>query len=199
MTINTNLFPVTLETQWQAADKFLAGLPKDKTLVQQGLNPRLIDWLLDPSSLTARLKSCCSEFRVEVLGQKIEKCNALEANEDIAFGEQVLVREVVLFCDNKPQVFARSLLPLNSLSGAEQQLAELGQQPLGQVLFNDPHLVRKCIEVAHFEQTSHLAQLVNALGMRQEHILWGRRSVFILKNKPIMVAEVFLPNSYAYQ
>jgi chorismate--pyruvate lyase len=29
--------------------------------------------------------------------------------------------------------------------------------------------------------------------------LWGRRSVFIVENKPLMVAEVFLPQAFAYQ
>ncbi|MFB0999733.1 MAG: chorismate lyase, partial [Colwellia sp.] len=29
--------------------------------------------------------------------------------------------------------------------------------------------------------------------------LWGRRSTFMLHDKPLMVAEVFLPNAFAYQ
>jgi len=29
--------------------------------------------------------------------------------------------------------------------------------------------------------------------------LWGRRSTFMLHGKPLMVAEIFLPNAFAYQ
>ena len=73
---------------------------------------------------------------LKLLGQRIETCSVEEANDDILVGEQVLVREVLLFCDDVPQVFARSLLPLKSLTGEQQQLAHLGTQSLGQVLFN---------------------------------------------------------------
>lgn len=186
MNHQSNLFPVSLKTQWKHAADI-------------SVNTNLLNWLLDPNSLTARLKNHCSEFRVEVLGQQITQCSVDEANEDIAIGEDVLVREVLLFCDNKPHVFARSLLPLKSLTGEEKKLAELGEQPLGQVLFNDPNLVRKGMEVTCFKQPSTLSNLVNQLGLSNSTSLWGRRSVFVLRNKPIMVAEVFLPDSFAYK
>lgn len=157
------------------------------------------DWLLDPSSLTARLKRHCHEFRVVVLGQKIEPCSADEANEDIKAGQEVLVREVLLYCDDKPQVFARSLLPLSSLTGNEKQLATLGNQSLGQVLFNHPSLQRKCIEIATFDCQSSVARLALHYKLPFKEELWGRRSTFVLGNKPLIVAEVFLPDSVAYQ
>jgi chorismate lyase len=181
-----HLFPVQLHTTWC----------REKTAQ---LNLYLQDWLLDPSSLTARLKQHCQEFRVQVLGQRIENCSVDESNEDIIAGEEVLVREVLLFCDDKPQVFARSLLPLRSLTGNEAQLAKLGEQSLGQVLFNHPELKRKGIEVASFDQQSKVAALANYYQLSVVEPLWGRRSVFVVNDKPLMVAEVFLPNAFAYQ
>lgn len=189
MSAQSHLFPVSLQTQWKNASDYSS---------HELLHGRLLDWLLDPGSLTARLKTHCDEFRVEVLGQQITQCSAIEANEDIAVGEEVLVREVLLFCDNKPQVFARSLLPLKSLTGEEQMLAELGSKSLGQVLFNHPNLIRKNIEISLFPPVSSLSLLVSELNLPFTQSLWGRRSVFVLKNKPIMVAEVFLPYSFAY-
>jgi len=189
MNAQSSLFPISLFAQWQQVS--------DK-VTHESLHAGLLNWLFDPSSLTARLKTCCDEFRVEVLGQQIIQCSEQEANEDIVAGEDVLVREVLLFCDNKPQVFARSLLPLRSLTGEEKKLAELGSQSLGQVLFNHPELIRKKIEIAEFFPASSLSVLVNALQLPFTQSLWGRRSVFMLKNKPIMVAEVFLPESVAY-
>jgi chorismate--pyruvate lyase len=61
-----SLFPVTLSTQWHDADKF-------------SLDENLKRWLLDPKSLTARLKSNCEQFRIELLGQRIESCQESEA------------------------------------------------------------------------------------------------------------------------
>lgn len=181
-----SLFPVKMYANWQSANGC-------------EVNEHLQDWLLDPSSLTARLKRHSQQFRVQLLGQKIENCCVNEANQDILVGQQVLVREVVLFCDEQPQVFARSLLPLSSLTGDEKKLAELGSKSLGQVLFNNPKLQRKRIEVSSFDSSSSIFSLIKYYQLPLRPILWGRRSVFVLDNKPLMVAEVFLPNAHAYQ
>lgn len=187
MTAEHSLFPVQMVANWQPPESF--NLPNS-----------LRDWLLDPGSLTARLKCHGQQFRVQVLGQCIQACDASEANDDVIVGEQVLVREVLLYCDDIPQVFARSLLPLRSLTGAQQQLAHLGTQSLGQVLFNHPDLQRKKIEVASFNQASSVANLVNYLALQTtQQPLWGRRSVFVLDAKPLMVAEIFLPGAVAYE
>lgn len=180
------LFPVAINTTWQSP-------------LGSSLDETLLSWLLDPSSLTARLTKSCRNFRVEVLGQIIQPCSADESTSDIEVGEQVLVREVLLYCDDIPQVFARSLLPLKSLTGEEQQLAHLGNQSLGQVLFSKKDLIRKCIEISAFSQSSAVSKLAAHLGLPMQAELWGRRSTFLLHEKPLMVAEVFLPNALAYQ
>ena len=179
-------FPITLSATWQPS-------PPDD------LADNLTTWLLDPGSLTARLKACCGRFRVELLGQTLELCQAYEASENIAEGTEVLVREVLLYCDDKPQVFARSLLPLSSLTGPQAQLAQLGEQSLGQVIFNSPSLKRQGLEVASFSSVSSVAQLASELKLPQRDKLWGRRSFFFVEDKPLMVAEVFLPQAFAYQ
>ena len=180
------LFPITIDTSWQSP-------------VGISLNENLLSWLLDPSSLTTRLSQCCERFRVEVLGQEIQSCSIAESTSDIRAAEQVLVREVLLYCDDVPQVFARSLLPLKSLTGEEQQLAHLGNQSLGQVLFSNKGLYRKCIEISAFSQSSAVSKLALQLDLPPQTELWGRRSTFMLHDKPLMVAEVFLPNAFAYQ
>ncbi len=180
------LFPVTMFGKWRLPNK-------------NQFPDHLGEWLLDKNSLTSRLKQHCENFRVELLGQKIESCHESEAHGCIVAGEKVLVREVLLYCDDQPQVFARSLLPIASLTGAEQQLANLGTQSLGQVIFNNPSLIRESIEVSVFEEGSLVVKLSKDLGMNIQYPLWGRRSIFMLEQKPFMVAEVFLPNAFAYQ
>ncbi|TMM45740.1 chorismate--pyruvate lyase family protein [Colwellia ponticola] len=195
-------FPITLAGQWQS--------PSDECLSL--LSEQLQNWLLDEGSLTARLKNRCQSFQVKVIGEQQQRCSAAEAGHFIKVGEAVLVREVILYCDNIPQVFARSLLPLASLTGKEQVLAHLGEQPLGQVLFNNPSLQRLALELSTFTNDSNVAKLANTLTAQRTHddclvkastidetVLWGRRSVFMLDNKPLMVAEVFLPDAFAYQ
>lgn len=185
-TTSSILFPVQMKAKWQ----------KEQSV---SLPEHLRDWLLDPCSLTARLKKHCNEFRVEVLGQKIEFCSAHEATDEVTTGQEVLIREVLLFCDDIPHVFARSILPLSSLTGNQKQLLSLGNQPLGQVIFNHPNLQRNCIELASFDHTSSVVKLAQHYNQECKEELWGRRSVFIVDNKPLVVAEVFLPEAIAYQ
>ncbi len=179
-------FPIGLNVNWINAKH----APKTASLH---------DWLLDPESLTARLKGQCDKFQVHVIGQQVEPCSKLEANNNIAEGEDVLIREVLLICDGIPQVFARSLLPLKSLTGEQQALANLGEQPLGQVLFNNPKLHREVLEVAEIKPNQRVCELAAMLNLSITHNLWGRRSIFTIEGKPLMVAEVFLPSSPAYK
>jgi chorismate--pyruvate lyase len=180
------LFPVSINTTWHSP-------------LGVSLHETLLTWLLDRSSLTTRLTNACRQFRVEVLGQVIQPCTQEESTTDIEIGENVLVREVLLYCDDVPQVFARSLLPLKSLTGEEQQLAHLGNQSLGQVLFSKKDLIRKSIEISAFSQSSAVSRLAIELGLPAQKELWGRRSTFMLHSKPLLVAEIFLPNAFAYQ
>lgn len=182
----SNLFPVNLTAQWQNQPS-------------APISAQLMDWLFDPTSLTARLNQHCQSFHVEVLGQEVIACPADEACEIVSAGEKVLAREVLLYCDNQPHVFARSLLPLTSLTGEQELLAELGDKPLGQVIFNNPSLERKLIQIAPFNEQSSVGQLAQALALSVSETLWGRRSLFYLEAKPLIVAEVFLPPALAYQ
>jgi len=191
-------FPVTLPGKWES--------PSENNLAQ--LPVRLKDWLLDEGSLTARLKNHCHDFHVKVVGERQEYCTKAEACDAIKCGEAVLVREVLLYCDKVAHVFARSLLPLSSLTGKAQSLASLGEKPLGQVLFNSPSLQREKLELSIFSDDSRVATLAKNIEQQEgsgrydkssKKALWGRRSLFILENKPLMVAEVFLPGAFAYQ
>ena len=180
------IYPVGINANWRPS-------------TINALDDNLKDWLLDRESLTKRLVSSCDNFRVQVLGQRLTTCQAYEANDDILEGEPVVAREVLLFCDETPHVFARSLLPVRSLTGEQAELAQLGNESMGQVLFNHPDLKRKCIEVASFDGQAHFSSILSTFGLDCQQQLWGRRSVFLIDEKPLMVAEVFLPDAIAYE
>lgn len=181
-----HLFPVKLSADWQ-------------NLPPASLNTYVSNWLLEPSSLTTRLQNHCDKFRVEVLGQEVIDCPEEEACDVIIAGKPVLSREVVLYCDDVPHVFARSLLPISSLTGEQAELAKLGTKPLGQVIFNNPSLKRELIQIGCFSSQTSVGKLCQELQLEQLHDLWGRRSLFYIDDKPLMVAEVFLPQAVAYQ
>lgn len=181
-----HLFPVNVDILWQYE-------------MPTSLHDDLISWLLDPSSLTERLKASCELFYLKVLGQQVISCPAIEACEAIAEGEPVLVREVLLYCDHQPHVFARTLLPLTTLTGEQAELATLGEQPIGQVIFSNSTYERKTIQISPFKQSSSVRRLCKSLELEIEHQLWGRRSLFYLEGKPLVISEIFLPSAKIYQ
>lgn len=151
--------------------------------------PRLLHWLADTGSLTARLQhKSHGHFRVEILRQVIARP---QLSEQRALGMKrshvALIREVVLYGQDEPWVFARSVLPLSSLTGSLRHLRKQGTKPLGAFLFSHPYLKRSPISIAAIKPQSGYvpAALLN-------NKLWARRSVFYLMDKPLLVSEVFL-------
>ncbi|MGQ4276766.1 chorismate--pyruvate lyase family protein [Pseudidiomarina sp. E22-M8] len=148
------------------------------------------DWLLDPASLTAKLKARTTQFAVQLLGQHQVP---LLADERRWLGHQQsgVVREVILWCDHKPWIFARSVFPMQALAQQQLRLDDLGNKPLGEHLFKQPDLTRSAVEVSSFTSESKVGQLHQQLGFRPA-TLWGRRSCFTAAGQQVLVAEVFI-------
>lgn len=152
-------------------------------------------WLTDPGSLTARLiAKSRGQFQVEIVRQYTGRASRNECEVlGIRVNEMVLIREVILKGHHQPWVFARSLLPLSSLTGELRHLRKQGTRPLGAFLFSQPHLVRSPIALAAIRR-DHRYVPPTLAGSK---LLWGRRSVFCLRGKPLLVSEVFLPDFVA--
>lgn len=149
------------------------------------------DWLLDSGSLTARLIAQSSgQFKVQLVRQiiglpRLDECQVLGMKRPTL----ALIREVILRGNGDPWVFARSILPLASLTGQLRHLRKQGTRPLGAFLFSQPQLTRSAIAVARISR-DHDYVPGDLMGGQ---LLWGRRSVFYLQQKPLLVSEVFLP------
>ena len=162
--------------------------------------PALMSWLTDPSSLTARVKARCSEFGVQLLGQKLGRALRDEAVLlGLRAGERVWVREVLLIADGQPVVFARSLLPLENVRGAWHLFQGFGARPLGAALFCDPAITRAPLACSRLDardaryHRAHALLSVRTPPVSAARELWGRRSLFCRHGRALMVSEFFLP------
>ncbi|MDG1694171.1 MAG: chorismate lyase [Porticoccaceae bacterium] len=155
------------------------------------------DWLSDSGSLTERLLDLSrGDLKVRVLRQNLEVPRFSERQLlDLSDRRRAMVREVILYGSGKPWVFARSILPLPTLTGRLKKLRQLSDQPLGELLFNDPTMRREPVQYACFDSGNKTLPS-SALSAGKEN--WGRRSVFKLDNKPLLVAEVFLTDFNPY-
>jgi chorismate--pyruvate lyase len=159
----------------------------------------LYGWLLDPASLTRRLQQLCpGRFRVRLLAQawgrpRLDERRVLGTRT----GARALIRQVQLLCDDTPWVYARTVIPATSLRGRLKRLAHLGTRPLGAMLFADTGMQRGLVELACIRQGEALyADATRRLRLRPAGI-WGRRSVFRIAGKPLLVSEIFLPGFQA--
>ena len=140
------------------------------------------NWLLDTGSLTQNLKNLApGRFSLQLINRSffspsISECRAL----DMPPRSQAYIREVALCIDEQPQIFARSIIPQSTLTGNERQLLTLNRKPLGEFLFTHNNMRRGPIEI---KQAKLNGQMV-----------WARRSVFYVNQKPLLVCEFFLPS-----
>lgn len=144
----------------------------------------LAPWLLDGSSLTRRLREACGgALTVRILRQGWYVPMLCERRV-LALPQRrvALLREVLLVCEGTPWVFARTVIPRNTLRGRYRRLADLGNRPLGEVLFADPGVRRGELEVARVDGVP--------LGVRGT--VWGRRSLFHAGGRPLLVSEFFV-------
>lgn len=158
---------------------------------------RLRHWLLDRGSLTQRLIAASDgRFRVRVLHQRIARPRFSEMRLlDMPRGRLALIREVILYGYDQPWVFARSVLPLSSLTGRLRRLRKFDNRPLGDYLFRDPGLRRGELQITRlFPASAILPKEFSAV----RDALWGRRSVFYVDHKPLLISEFFLPTFTPY-
>ncbi|MGF1724462.1 chorismate lyase [Photobacterium nomapromontoriensis] len=143
-------------------------------------------WLLEPDSLSRRLERHCEHFTVSLLEQVRISRKRLADDERALVGDiDCLLRKVVLKGDGVPWVYARTLIPLDTLTGQEQDLEQLGEVPLGFRVFTDHSARRDALVVA--KVGSDINQL------------WARRSRLWLNDKPLLVAELFLQDAPIYK
>jgi len=177
---------MTLESHWQPYNRYR----------YSEIPPALCSWLLDPESLTLRLQQLCpGRFEVRVVSQLRGRPALNEAQVlGMRNGSHALIRQVLLLCGGQPWIFARTVIPLRSLRGRLKRLAHLGTRPLGGVLFADPGMRRGVVEMACIRPGQALYTAATAHLHEPPPAIWGRRSVFTITRKPLLVSEVFLPD-----
>jgi len=150
--------------------------------------------MTDEGSLTQRLKNYCpNRFTVRVLDEQWTRPDHSEAKLlHIPRSQKVLLRQVHLLCGDQLCVYARSVIPLVTLQGKHRRLLYLGNKPLGEYLFSSPNLERSRIEWGQLLPGSSL-YAVAMDNHSSDRSVWGRRSLFYIDKKPLLVSEFFLP------
>jgi len=100
----------------------------ENTSIVGDLDNNIKSWLLDRNSLTQRIIEHCltqkKEFNVNVLKQQQQIPETEDANLlNMANNVTAYVREVLLNCGETPVVYAKTIIPLTTLTGKQRELA----------------------------------------------------------------------------
>tara|TARA_B100000214_G_scaffold363423_1_gene328906 strand:+ start:453 stop:944 length:492 start_codon:yes stop_codon:yes gene_type:complete len=155
-------------------NKWLNGSELEVALNDQ----KILSWLNEEGSITERISSV-AKFKLKVLNDDIgiaedEEYRSLEINFD-----EARIREVILYGDILPIVYARSIIPNLTEVNGFPGLGKIGSKPLGDLLFNSKLFDKTRREYSKFKNLDG-------------GVIWGRRTFYLVKDYPLSVMEVFL-------
>ncbi|HOX66414.1 MAG TPA: chorismate lyase [Burkholderiaceae bacterium] len=162
------------------------------------LDRALRGWLQSDGSLSRRLARVFGRFEVQVLSQgagpaQADELCVLRRSGGVALSAaRCHVREVMLWGNGQPLVYARSVLPAVQSRLAWRALRGLGSRPLADLLFG--LRAASCARLGSSRMVPLRARRLGArLGWAREP-LWCRRSVFMRRGMPLLVTEWFAPS-----
>lgn len=151
-------------------------------------------WLIDDGSLTSKLQQRHPNFLVKPISMGYAK--PMQDERPLLHlkpAQEALVREVVLMSNDRPVVFAHSVLSRDSLYGEWLGFRNLGSQSLGAALFANPKVKRTKLSYKKLSKQNALYKQAVKQLVRCPQFMWARRSVFSLHCANILVTEIFLP------
>lgn len=141
-------------------------------------NKKILSWLNEEGSITKRISSK-TNFKLEVLQDDIGNAQEEEYKALNIIPEEVRIREVMLYGNAVPLVFARSIIPRLVSTKGYPGLGSIGSKPLGDLIFESDLFIKTYREFAEFQNDG-------------KEINWGRRTQYQVKGFPLSIMEVFL-------
>ncbi|MDD5319689.1 MAG: chorismate lyase [Methylococcales bacterium] len=163
----------------------------------QGLRHKLPDnvqsWTYESGSLTQRLRSYYGDaIAVKILLQRWHKPFLTERRLlKLPEYQYSLIREVLLYADGKLLILARTIIPAATIKAAKNNLSHLGNRPLGEIIFSYPNLERMTMDITLINPSTWTQPALAEAAIDQP--IWGRRTVYAIAHKQLLVSEFFLP------
>lgn len=155
-----------------------------------------MDWITYPGSFMLKLKQHgINDAKIQILNEGwLLPVNDERIILDIRPRRLAWVREVIIRSGETIWMYARTVIPAKTLTGKERILQHLKTRSLGSILFSYPEIIRNPFEYFSVEMGSvwH-TKLKKKIDMPRE-TLPGRRSVFSLREKSLLLTEIFFPS-----
>ena len=158
------------------------------------LKSKIDAWLKISSSMSEIIKKRAS-YKVVVVNSLKKSLMENELKKFSIFRkEKLFLREVILFANDKPVMYARTVIPRAHLRGFWDELRVLKNKPLGEIIFDNKKISRSSFAYKKLSAFNDLFQRTCSLGINPEQLVAARQSTFLYKRKSILLTEVFLNN-----
>ena len=158
-------------------NKLTSWMSEIKSLEVQ--NKEILSWLNESGSITSRIKSF-SDFKLKLLRDGPGEVDSADDDLIISNYKENNIREVLLYSDEEPLIYAKSIIPLETIRLGLGVLGNLKENPLGDILFSNSEIKKKYMLFAKFESN--------------KRIFYGRKGIYTVKGYPFSVCEIFLIN-----
>lgn len=157
--------------------------------------PGVLSWLIDPGMLTERVSTRCgADSCLRLIDQRRDSLSPADAAALGTPEREAFVREIELVCASVVCVFAQTLVPLSTLA-ARPWLAELGDDALGYRLARTDDALLEAVEFALLLPGDALRDRALRDRPAMAEPLWARRKRYRLGALPLLVQEVFMPET----
>ena len=158
-------------------NKLTSWMSETKSLEVQ--NKEILSWLNESGSITSRIKSF-SDFKLKLLRDSPGEVDAAVDDLIISNYKENNIREVLLYSDEEPLIYAKSIIPLETIRLGLDVLGNLKENPLGDILFSNPEIKKEYMLFSKFELN--------------KKIFYGRKGIYTVRGFPFSVCEIFLIN-----
>ena len=157
---------------------------------------KLKSWMLDMKSLSYRIRNIA---KLEIIPIETRASNIF-LNEKKVFGhsksEHLYLREVLIYADKLPIMYARTILPTKCLRGFWHKIKKLNNEPLADIVFKKKMIIRSEFKFKKPSINDNFSKRIKMFNLKNTKILATRQSTFKNKNKneKVLLTEVFFNN-----
>lgn len=160
---------------------------------------RLGRWISYSHSMTKRMQHHCQTVRIEVIASHVGMPTFNEARLlQLAPRRAALIREIIMWCDEQPWLYGRTIAPLATVDSELPRLYRLGTVAIGKLLFRHRNMQRSPFAYAKLLPGQALYQETERWQQSSAKWLLARHSEFKLSEKKLLLTEIFLPDMINY-
>ena len=151
-------------------------------------------WLLDMKSLSYRIRNIA---KLEIIPVDSRGSNIFLDEKkvfDNKKSEHLYLREVLIYADKLPIMYARTVLPSKYLRGFWHKIKKLKNKPLADIVFDRKMIIRSDFKFKKPSINDNFSRKIKMLNLKKTKILATRQSTFMNKNEKAVLTEVFFNN-----